>query len=685
MKFPHLLLSATAATLTLVSPAMAETPASRPVAPTIEQLAAFPAYSSFTLSPDGKHIAALEARGEDRVIVVWPADNLAGQPKVLASSEMKISAIQFIKNDLLAVTLWQPYDSRLDGVVKTFLYKLYITDLQGKNWREPMLTARAKTELEEEIRKTTQPTILDPLPADPDHILVLSAESGSEGDVYKVNLRNMRSEKILRTDRDTTDYVTDLAGNIRARLKAGIDGSGAYVAAEFRGVAGGAWEEHFRSYVKDRDEVGVVGFTADPNVVILRSNKGADKASLYEYHIAERKMGEVLFGHKFFDATSARTLRASTNPQVPAGTILAFEYNGPTGGDTVSASNYYDFVEASVRKALGIRATPTRLVDPATGQAANVPIDADLQVRIGSISQDLSRALVVTQGPNQPPVYYLLDGNRLKLLARTYPDLDPRALGMTRLVYYKARDGLDIPALLTKPSETLCGAGPWKTVIHPHGGPWARDELGFDGSMWVPLMASRCMAVLQPQYRGSFGWGRRLNKEGDAEWGGKMQDDKDDGAKWLIEQGVARPNQIAMFGFSYGGYASMDAAVRPNGIYKCAISGAGVSDIKTIWKRFYTNRFYQDGQGPTVKGVSPLDFADKIKIPIMVYHGDRDRTVPIEQSEWFVAKAKKSGQPVVYHAFKDYAHGPAWTRAIMAAQLKAIEDYLLTDCGGSGL
>ena len=314
-----------------------------------------------------------------------------------------------------------------------------------------------------------------------------------------------------------------------------------------------------------------------------------------------------------------------------------------------------------------------------------MPYDADVQISVGSISQDLSRAIVVTQASNQPPAYYLLDGDKLRLLAKAYPQIDTRALGTTRLVYYKARDGLDIPAFLTKPSEALCGPGPWKTVIHPHGGPWARDNLGFDGSMWVPLMSSRCMAVLQPQYRGSDGWGRRINKEGDAEWGGKMQDDKDDGAQWLIQQGVARPGHIAMFGFSYGGYAAMDAAVRPNGIYKCAIAGAGVSDIKKIWKRFYTNRFYQDGQGPTVKGVSPLEFADQIKIPIMVYHGDRDRIVPIEQSEWYVAKARQSGQPVVYHEIKDYAHGPAWTRSIMGEQLRHIDDYLRNDCGGGGL
>ena len=242
-----------------------------------------------------------------------------------------------------------------------------------------------------------------------------------------------------------------------------------------------------------------------------------------------------------------------------------------------------------------------------------------------------------------------------------------------------------IPAFLTRPNEQLCGPGPWPAVVHPHGGPWARDDMRFDGSMWVPLMASRCMAVLQPQYRGSDGWGRRLWTAGDAQWGGKMQDDKDDGAQWLVDQRIAIRGRIAMFGFSYGGYAAMAAAVRPEGHYKCAIAGAGVSDIRRIWSRFYTNPFFRQAQAPTVDGLNPVDQADHIQIPIMVYHGERDQTVPIEQSRWFVAKARQSNQPVEYHELADYAHGPAWTRAIMAEQLGYIDAYLKSGCGGGGL
>ncbi|MDH5265394.1 MAG: prolyl oligopeptidase family serine peptidase, partial [Betaproteobacteria bacterium] len=177
----------------------------------------------------------------------------------------------------------------------------------------------------------------------------------------------------------------------------------------------------------------------------------------------------------------------------------------------------------------------------------------------------------------------------------------------------------------------------------------------------------------------------KLWKGGDAEWGQKMQDDKDDGAKWMVDQGIAKPGRIAIFGFSYGGYSAMAASVRPNGPYKCAIAGAGVSDHKRIWAQFYTNPFFRERQAPTVDGLNPVDRADNLQIPIMVYHGDRDQTVPLEQSDWFVSKAKGAKKPVVYHEIADYAHGPAWTRKIMGDQLRYIEDYLVRDCGDKGL
>jgi dipeptidyl aminopeptidase/acylaminoacyl peptidase len=654
----------------------------RPVPPSINVLAAYSKMSSFSVSPDGKHLAALEARGEDRVILVWNTDALSTPPTVIGSTKMKLQRAEFIKNDTLAVSLWQPYDLRFDNTTKTFISKLFFTDLAGKDWREPLQQPVPRSKVQEIEQSISQPAILDVLPNDPANVLVVNGTGTDQGDIYRVEVATGRATRIQRADEKTAGYVTDLNGEIRGRVHLDTDSGGAFVATEIRDPKSNSWQQHFKSYAKDRDVVEVVGFSTDPNIAYVLSNVGRDKAAIYEYDVSARKLGEVVFQHKFFDANGMALRRVK---DAGFGEVEYFTYAGPREDDYFFNSAWSREFDARVAKALNLVTEPQQLVDPATGESARVAMRMGRDWRLVSRSQDRKVVVFAVDSPTEAATYYLLRDSALTVLTKAYPDIDPRALGQAKFVYYKARDGLDIPAFLHTPSTELCGPGPWKTVIHPHGGPWARDALGFDYSMWVPLMTSRCQAVLQPQYRGSEGWGRRLWTAGDAEWGQKMQDDKDDGAKWLIDQKIAMPGHIAMFGFSYGGYAAMAAAVRPNGLYKCAIAGAGVSDIDRIWAKYYTNIFYREGQSTTVKGLSPLSKADQIQIPIYVYHGERDQVVPIEQSQWFVAKAKSAGKDVTWREFKDYAHGPAWSRQIMGDQLRGIEDYFSKGCGGGGL
>ncbi|NBC35215.1 prolyl oligopeptidase family serine peptidase [Novosphingobium sp. FSY-8] len=658
----------------------------KPTPPTIAQLAANPKFSSFDVSPDGKHLVALQAFGDDRHVLVWSTDNLQAKPIEFGATDMRVVGVQFVKNDVLAVSLWQRYDARLGlSVDKLFINKLMFVDLDGRNWRDPIPKARANTDVEARLQALSNPQVLSSLPDDPDHILVMSGPAFEEADIYKVSVHRPFAERVLRTEPETGDYIADRAGNIRIRSRFGEDNGGAYVAMDVRAPNGGAWKEAGRSYVKDRDTFSVLGFADDPNIAIVATNIGQDKIGLYEFDTTTLKLGAPILKHQMFDASNAITYRYGGSQVAAQGEILGVTYEGPNGGDVIWANPTFQALDKQIRAALGITQTPVRFVDTATGKEVTQNYDATKFYRITSYSADLSKIVIRVEGSATPPEYYLLNNGKLSLLAKTAPEIDTAALGETKLVYYKARDGMNIPAFLTTPNVELCGAGPWKAVVHPHGGPWARDEMNYDWSGWVPLMASRCMAVLRPQYRGSDGWGRALWKAGDREWGQKMQDDKDDGAQWMIDQKIAQPGHMAMFGFSYGGYAAMAAAVRPNGLYKCAISGAGVSDIKRIWRKYYDNAFFRDRQMGTVKGLNPVDFADQIKIPIMVYQGDRDDRVPVEQAEWFVDKAKKSGQVVEYHFMPDYAHGPAWTRAIFAQQLTYIDDWFKTGCGGGGL
>jgi dipeptidyl aminopeptidase/acylaminoacyl peptidase len=295
--------------------------------------------------------------------------------------------------------------------------------------------------------------------------------------------------------------------------------------------------------------------------------------------------------------------------------------------------------------------------------------------------------IVEKSGPKQPAEYYLLtDGSKLFLLGRSRPWINTAALGDDRLVQYKARDGLMIPAFLTTPPKSVYGPGPYPTLIEPHGGPWARDELDWDFTGWTQYFAARGYAVLRPQFRGSEGWGQKLWRAGDAEWGQKMQDDKDDGVKWLISQAIADPKRVAMFGYSYGGYAALAAAIRPNGLYQCAISGAGAGDLAALEAATFENRFQREFQHSTIRGLDALQHAKEAQIPVFLYHGDRDQTVDIEQSRKFAAALRSAGKPVRYLEIPDMGHQyVTWTPAMHERQLVVVEDFLKTGCKPWGL
>ncbi|MFG6429972.1 alpha/beta hydrolase family protein [Roseateles sp. LYH14W] len=686
-KLARLLAVAGAALAACPAAVMAQTaPAAAPIrVPTVETLAQFPGMTGFQISPDGKHMVALQSQGDIRNILVWKLADLAAKPTVIGAKNMQISSVSFLKNDMLQVNMTQPFDLRTDETIKVFINKLYFTDLEGKNWIEPMAaTEIPRTEIAKKAAALANPTVLNRLLSDPENVIVVSdSGNATSRDVYRYNLRSNKAQRIMRLGESDNNVFVNSKGVVWAKSRLNGDSQGTFIAIEFRNKDGD-WEEHFRNYVKNRDVVDVIAVGTKPGTAVISSNVGREFTALYEYDIAARKMGPALFEHKFFDATGVRSLRSDDTP--PDEAYDGYTYDGHLARDTHWVNEKLDAVVRGVGQALGIKEIDQEFVGVGSGERATVRSFDGVSVRLtGYVAGETPTYLIRVSGLTYPTEHYLLRGQSIQLLAKERPDVDRRALGTARFVYYKARDGLNIPAYLTVPNPQLCGAGPYAAVVHPHGGPWGRDYMEYDTSGWVPLLVSQCRVVLQPQFRGSADWGRTLWFAGDREWGQKMQDDKDDGAKWLVSEKLADPKRIAMFGFSYGGYSAFAAAVRPHGLYKCAIAGAGVSDIERIWAKFFDNPYFRSAQEPTVRGLSPLSKADKIEIPIMVYHGDRDQVVPLIQSELFVDKAKSAGKPVEYHVLKDYAHGPAWTRKIMADQLNLISSYLGKGCGGGGL
>lgn len=633
-----------------------------------------PAMSSTTISPDGKHVAAIISRdGESRLLAIWKADALDEAPYLVASDpRSEMQSVEFVKNDRLFVTTQQLVDHNpFSGQTqRSYAYRRQVLDLKG----EPI-----RTSLRFDGLTTAQQafvgvgSIVSSLPADPESILV----SAPGGDIYKLNLYSGRSE---RTERGSTRFSSpqaDLNGEIRARQTFDFDNGAAYIAIWLKHPDSGSFDEHFRWYARDRQDISIAAFTTDPNIVLVDSTTGRDHSAIYEYNIRERKMGEIAFAHPLFNSAGVVTSRAKAD----YGEILGFRYEGERT-KTYWVDPTIAGIEEQARTALGVRQTTVDWTDIASGEKTRFTVGDGADVGIVGSSEDRSRAILVRSGGSTPPEYYLMADGRLRLLGRAYPELQTAKLGQVRLIQYAARDGLMVPGILTTPDTTVFGEGPWPTIITPHGGPWARDDLNWDASGWTQYFAARGYAVLQPQFRGSQGWGQRLWRAGDREWGRAMQDDNDDGAKWLIDQKIADPKRIAIHGYSYGGYAAMMGAVRPNGIYRCAAAGAGPATIDQFKRATYDSRFLREFQHPTADGEDPLRRVSEVSIPVLLYTGDRDTRVKPAESESFAAALRRAGKTVELRILPDMEHTlNTWTPANFAAILTSVEDFLNGPCG----
>jgi dipeptidyl aminopeptidase/acylaminoacyl peptidase len=639
-----------------------------------------PAIASVDVSPDGRHVVAvISPDGKQRVVAIWKTAAMTEPPFVVGSDDERseVVGVQFIKNDRIFVTTQQltdfnPFTQRRE---RSFLQRTQVLTLEGRP---------ARSSLSFDGLNATQQAIvgvgslISDLPQDPQNIIV---SDPMRGDKYKLNLYTGRAERVERGSDRFGGEQADLNGEIRAKTQFDFDSGAAYIGQWIKHPDTGEWAEHFRWYARDRQPISIVGFSNDPNVIFVRKTEGRDRSAIYDYSIRERQFGEIAFAHPLFEAGDVIRSRAPQN----FGEVVGFTYQGERGRVHFT-DPVLDKALTDLRAATGVNMVPVNWVDIETGERSSFSAGDGADISLVSTSDDRSVIIVSKSGPTTPTEYYILTDGRLRLLGRAYPELREAPLGETTLIQYAARDGLMIPAFLTKPDPALYGPGPYPTIITPHGGPWARDNLSWDTTGWTQYFATRGFAVLQPQFRGSNGWGQRLWRAGDREWGRKMQDDNDDGVRYLIEQGVADPERVAMHGYSYGGYASMMAAVRPNGLYQCAAAGAGPATIALFKKGTYNNRYLREFQHPTADGEDPLRRVNEISIPLYLYTGDRDTRVLPSESETMAAAMRAAGKPVKLTILPDMEHTiNTWNPTNFANVLTSVEDFLRNDCGLGGL
>jgi dipeptidyl aminopeptidase/acylaminoacyl peptidase len=276
-------------------------------------------------------------------------------------------------------------------------------------------------------------------------------------------------------------------------------------------------------------------------------------------------------------------------------------------------------------------------------------------MRLRDASDDFKHLIVTTEGDGDPLVWWSVDiaKGAADVLGTSYA-VPSDQVGAFRLVPFKAADGLSMEGVLTLPPGRAPKALP--AIILPHGGPASYDKPGFD---WIAqAFASRGYAVFQPNFRGSTGYGAQFELAGNGEWGRKMQTDLSDGLAELVRQGIVDPARVCILGASYGGYAALAGVTVQQGIYRCAVAVAGISDLS----RMVASDMFESGDDPLLrralkamvgsgrdlKAVSPIRYADAVKVPVMLIHGKDDTVVDPEQSAIMANALRRAGKQVDY-------------------------------------
>ncbi len=379
-----------------------------------------------------------------------------------------------------------------------------------------------------------------------------------------------------------------------------------------------------------------VGFDGD-GTLIVASNIGRDTFALYRFDAEKKQLGEELVAQPQADITGGLVFDYSKNR------VVGVRYQGATPG-----AAWFDADWARLQKT----------VDMALPGHTNV------------ISGGMSRALVYAYSDTDPGAYYLLDADKqkLELVAISRRSIKPEAMPARKPVRYVARDGLEIPAYLTLPKGKEAKSLP--IVLYVHGGPFVRGAY-WGWSAEPAFLASLGYAVLEPEFRGSAGWGSKLQMAGWKQWGRGMQDDLNDGVDWLAKEGIGDPKRACIMGASYGGYAVMMGLARDPERWRCGINYVGVTDINLMFDVTWSDYAYSywieyaakeqigdpDKDAAMLKAASPLENAAKIRGPVLMAYGLQDRRVPIIHGEKMRDALVKQGTPVEWVVYQEEGHG----------------------------
>lgn len=608
-----------------------------PVQPPIEAFFQAPSFSAASLSPDGRLLAfRIGAKGgRERLAVL---DLASMKPTVVADfKDADVGRFQWVNDRRLVFDLV----IELEGPgTSTRGSGLFAVDHDGEGFRQLVETQFGffKDPLADSKRLPWNTYLLSGQGMrDGDDVFVVSPQEISQKKMDFIKLQRLNTVTGRATDVDAPlhsfDWILDTGGALRVA----VTRQGHTEAIRVRDAAG-QWRKLAEFDRLSAQRISPRFFSADGRLYV-EARSDTDKTAIYTLDLESGKL-------------ASRPVVAAKDFDVHAGFVT------------------------NQKKLLGLRfavdAEITHWLD-ADMKAMQATVDALLPNTANRISvpqrATTPYALVEAFADVQPTLSYLYDTQTRKLvrLGSSQPEIDPRQMGLMDMLRYKARDGLEIPAYLTLPPGGARKNLPMVVLVH--GGPWVR------GASWrwnpeVQFLATRGYAVLQPEFRGSTGFGARHFQAGFRQWGRAMQDDVADGVRWAIKEGIADAKRICIAGAGYGGFAALMGLVKDSDLFRCGIDWVGVTDIDLMYsidwsdasdefKQYDMRQMIGDPieDAALLKSSSPLANAGRIAQPLLMAYGGADVRVPLVHGEKMRDALKAHNAQVEWVVYPDEGHG----------------------------
>ena len=478
-------------------------------------------------------------------------------------------------------------------------------------------------------------TIIDPLrKIDSLVIIGMNKRNPQVFDPYRLNLNTGELTLLAENPGNIQGWMTDHDGKLRV-ANAIVDGVNNQIL--YRETEDQPFQPVLTTNFKETVSFAV--FTPDNKMVYALTNIGRDKTALVLMDPKTCEEKEVLYMNDKYDISDLNYSEKKNRL-----TVVACE------GHKNMIRHYFDKDEEEIRKKL----------------EAQLP---GYNVGVTSMSKDENIRLIYAGNDRTYGTYYLYNvkENKLTKVADIAPWIKEEEMCAMNPITYTSRDGLTIEGYLTLPKGyTMENAKNLPVVVNPHGGPWIRDSWGYNPE--VQFLASRGYAVLQMNFRASTGYGRKFTELGYKQWGQTMQNDITDGVKWLIKEGIADPKRVAIYGASYGGYATLAGVTFTPDLYACAVDYVGVSNLLSFmntippyWKPLLDMMHEMIGDPETDKEMmekySPVFHVDQIKAPLFIAQGANDPRVNKAESDQMVEALKKRGVEVEYMVKENEGHG----------------------------